>query len=129
MPEYDEIDRQSLRAGRDLVERVAGRQIPLGHHPTPFQPLERLIQQLSTAARIVHQARVPGRARNDRCIGETAWYDRQHMHVCAEKDCEFRPTLERPTPRLGSVIAKQHTLEHVPDCSALLRLAQFNYLA
>ena len=36
------------------------------------------------------------------------------MHLCAEKDCELRAALERPTPRLGSVIAKQHPLEHVP---------------
>ena len=36
------------------------------------------------------------------------------MHVCAGKDREFRAALERPTPRLGSVTAKQQPLEHVP---------------
>ena len=68
MPEYDEIDRQSLGIRDDLVERIAGRQIPLGDHPTRLQPLERPIQQLSITSRIVHQARVAGGARNDRGI-------------------------------------------------------------
>src|ERR1700692_1338135 len=46
MAEHDEIDRQSLGIRGDLVDRIAGRQIPLGDHATRLQPLERLIQQL-----------------------------------------------------------------------------------